>query len=161
MKQLCIDMTGLGLTDVKNYIQSGNVVFTASQDASTVRKKLEALFVQEYTITTKILVISKSKYLEIVSEMPKGFGSPSEVLKYDVIFLDSNIDDATTIAPLLEDQSRDRLVYRPGAVFMVRNMEYSSSKARSTLLKSAFYPHITIRNYNTTMKLREMLEEME
>lgn len=76
-----------GFKDVVTFIQSGNVLFTASASATSLTKKIEALLGDAFNYQASVVLRSDKQLQEAVGNAPKGFGSQPAKYRYDVIFL--------------------------------------------------------------------------
>src|SRR5687767_9415059 len=61
---------GLGWSDVRTYIQSGNVVFEASGTASALEAKLEKALGEEFGFTPAVMVRSAAAWNALVQANP-------------------------------------------------------------------------------------------
>jgi uncharacterized protein (DUF1697 family) len=76
------------LENVRTYIQSGNVLFSSSEEsqeqlAETIEKKLE----KQFKIPLRVVLVSEKALRKAIEKAPKGFGKHPEKYRYDVIFL--------------------------------------------------------------------------
>jgi uncharacterized protein (DUF1697 family) len=150
---------GLGFTGVKTYIQSGNVLFDAEEQAQIMLgKKIEARLLREFSIETKTALLSLSELSEVVDNKPDNFGCDDENYKYDVIF---------TIAPVTASGIQKELKLKEGVdamsvgekVVYIARLKKELTKSRfSKIARTAVYPYITIRNWNTVKKLYAMMK---
>jgi uncharacterized protein (DUF1697 family) len=76
-----------GFDDVRTYIQSGNVLFTASGSAATLTARLERTLSKEFGYEATVAVRSARQLRAIVDGAPEGFGADRERYRSDVIFL--------------------------------------------------------------------------
>ena len=147
-----------GFTGVETYIQSGNVMFTAPETGTTnITETVERILYKKLgnKITSALLTFPALE--RIIGKKPKGFGEETDTYKYDVIFL---------IAPLGVKEAAGALQTRAGVdekyegenVLYIRRLISSLSKSYfSKIALSPIYPRITIRNWNTTKKLFELM----
>ncbi len=70
MADLRAMLTGLGFDNVQTYIQSGNAVFSAVGDESTLRRGIEAAFIAQFGFAVPILVISSEALLAAIAANP-------------------------------------------------------------------------------------------
>src|SRR6266566_606486 len=76
-----------GFDDVRTYIQSGNVVFTASGSAATLTARLERTLIAGFGYEATAAVRSAQQFRAIVDAAPQGFGVDRERYRSDVIFV--------------------------------------------------------------------------
>jgi uncharacterized protein (DUF1697 family) len=70
---------GLGYTDVATYINSGNLIMTASDSAATIEKRLAAAIKSEIGLNVDVAVRTPARLATIVTENPYPDGDPSQV----------------------------------------------------------------------------------
>ncbi len=159
MSALKESFEALRLRDVSTYINSGNVLFRASEDPARLEKKIEKKLLAEHGLATRAIVRSRDELDAIVSGFPRGFATKAG-WKHNVIFLSRDVDDAAVLDDLPPKPGIERVAYVPGALLW---SAAEKTLARSTMLKlgrSPLYPQVTVRNPNTARKLRELLGAM-
>jgi uncharacterized protein (DUF1697 family) len=157
LKQCFLNMEFIG---VKTYIQSGNVIFeTENIDKLKLIKTIENQLVETFSIEIKTTIFTSNELKEIVENAPENFGLEPEKYRYDVWFL---------LPAITANEIVSNVCLREGVDFFKagKNAMYSSrliSKAgKSYLLKinqTPVYKHITVRNWNTTTKLFELVKK--
>ncbi len=148
----------MGFSDVKTYIQSGNVIFKSDEkNKSVIIHKIETELSQRFSYKSKIVVISHEQLETVVSNAPEGYGKQPEEFKYDVLFLKE---------PLTADEAFQSIKVREGVDFVSagKDVLYFSrliSKAGQSYLNQVIslpiYKQMTIRNWNTTSKLLNLM----
>ena len=153
LKQCFEDM---GFSEVKTYIQSGNVIFkTQDTDKIKITETIENQLLKTFSVEIKTLTLTATELMKIVENAPKNFGSAPEKFRYDVWFL---------LPPITTDEIASNVRLREGIDFLQagKNAIYTSRLTSemgksylSKIIQMPFYKHITIRNWNTTTKLLE------
>lgn len=150
----------LGLESVTTWIQSGNVIFRSSLAAGTIAKKVETALTSTFKLDSdliRVLVLSHADLKAVVARRPKGFGDEPGKYHSDAIFLMGvPLDEAlATFAP------RDGVdALWPGAD-MVYHQRLSTQRTRSHLNRIMAHPaykSMTIRSWQTTLKLLELMD---
>ena len=160
MSDLSQGLTAMGFSEVSTYIQSGNVLFSStSRNEQSLASEIERAIYDLFGLEVKAVVISSRQLSEIVSAMPDKWGSDAS-WKYNTLFLlppCSQDDVLTAIGELKPDI--EQLIPAKGAI--LQSVEFSSFGRSRTGKLSALpvYKRITVRNYNTTMKLLELLQK--
>jgi uncharacterized protein (DUF1697 family) len=148
----------LNFSGVNTYIQSGNVIIN---DYETDKNKLieiieKALFKKiKNKITSVILTFKEMK--QIVIKKPEGFGEDNDN-KYDVIYLMESLNVKDAIKEIKTREGVDKLYAGEKVIYISRSIEYLSKSYFSKILETPIYKNITIRNWNTTKKLYELME---
>jgi uncharacterized protein (DUF1697 family) len=147
-----------GLDDVRTYIQSGNVLFTASGSAAALTARLERTLSKEFGYEATVAVRSARQLRAIVDGAPKGFGADREHYRSDVIFLMPPLTPARAIADVPTREGVDRAWTGPGVLYFDRLTAKASQSRLSKIVSLPIYRSLTIRNWATTCKLLEMVE---
>jgi len=153
----CLEADGFG--DVRTYIQSGNVVFTGSGSAATLTARLERTLSKEFGYEATLAVRSARHFRAVVDGAPEGFGVDRERYRSDVIFLMPPLTPARAIADVPTREGVDRAWSGPGVLYFDRLAARASQSRLSKVVSLPIYKSMTIRNWATTCKLLEMVEE--
>jgi uncharacterized protein (DUF1697 family) len=148
-----------GFEDVATYIQSGNVVFAvggASQGALTGR--IERMLAGAFDYDASVVVRSRQQMRAIVDRAPEGFGADPADYRYDVIFLKPPLTAREAMKSVLTRDGVDRAHAGSGVLYFSRLTSRASQSRLSRLVSMPIYQSMTIRNWNTTVRLLRMLE---
>jgi uncharacterized protein (DUF1697 family) len=157
LKQVFVD---LGFSDVKTYIQSGNVIFrTSESDKLTLIDKIENQLQQIFSAEIKTLVLTADDLTETVEIAPENFGMEPEKFRYDVWFLlpPTTVNDVVSNIRLRE--GIDFLHAGKNAVYTSRLTSQMSRSYFSKIMQTPVSKNFTIRNWNTTTKLWELINK--
>ena len=151
---------GAGFEDVLTYIQSGNVLFSApSSSQAELTRRLEGLIRKAFAhYDASVVLRSRSQMRTVVEKRPKGFGSEPATYRYDVLFLKPSLPAKEVLAVAQPKEGVDRIWAGTGVVYFSRLTSRATSSRLSKLISLPIYKNMTIRNWNTTAKLRELLE---
>jgi uncharacterized protein (DUF1697 family) len=152
---------GLGYADVRTFIQSGNVLFSAPGGADSVASTLEAMLCRHFELDSDevmVRVLDRDQLAAIVDRAPHGFGDQPEVYKYDVAFLKGVTGDEV-LALVRVNPAVDAVWARPDAVYYRRLTSKLSQSRMSRIVRTPVYKYMTIRNWNTTRKLLALMDE--
>jgi uncharacterized protein (DUF1697 family) len=152
-----------GHTDVSTYIQSGNVLFAARKGTSrSLESSLETALEGELGTPLTVVVRSLTELRTTVERAPAGFGSQPDRYRYDVIFLKDPLTAAKLRAALPSlKEGVDEVSNGPGALYWSRLTAKASSSRLSKIASLPEYKSTTIRNWNTTTKLLDLLDRHE
>jgi uncharacterized protein (DUF1697 family) len=140
---------GLGYTDVVTYINSGNLILTATDPAATIEQRLTRAIADELGLTIDVAVRTPARLATIVAENPFPEGDPTYVT---VAFL-------TKAAPA-EAKRKVAEIATEAEPYVFSGQEvyvhYTAGQGRSKL--SAKFSDIlgvsaTVRNLNTVTKV--------
>jgi len=159
LKQAFVDM---GFSDVKTYIQSGNVIFkTQESDTLDLMKRVEEQLQKTFSAEIKTLILTVDELAETIENAPGNFGAEPEKFRYDVWFLlpPTTVNDIVSKVRLCEGV--DFLQTGKNAVYTSRLTSQMGRSYFSKIIQMPFYKNITIRNWNTTTKLLDLANNIE
>lgn len=149
----------LGFTEVKTYINSGNIIFKAKElDARKLERKIEQMLSRDYQLDSKVVVRSLAEMEKLVKSLPPGWSGDSR-WRYNVIFLRHSIDSEEILADLPIKSDIEQIFYRPGTILWSAQASEASRTNMVKLSSRKIYQDMTIRNLNTTNKLYELMKK--
>lgn len=149
-----------GYQGVRTYIQSGNVVLVApKKDEDAVAASVEVVLEKEFGVATVVVAVSAAKLREAVADAPTGFGADADTYHYDVAFLHSKTSSADALAAFGIREGVDTAWEGKGVVYFRRLSAQRTKSKMSSVVGTPPYRHMTIRNWRTTTRLVEMLDE--
>ena len=160
MKDLAACLEAAGYRDVRTYIQSGNVLLTASEsDGRKLEAALEGTIADRFGFQVPVVVRTLAELKATVKKAPDGFGGPDH--RCDVIFLKHSLSVDEAFDALPEPlEGVDQQWKGPQALYFSRLSAKASKSRLSRITASRIYPFITIRNWNTTTKLLGLLSDL-
>ena len=148
----------IGFTSVATYIQSGNVIFDAGEDTkAAAMEKITAALQKKLGNPIKTALLSAREMQKIIEQRPAGFGDEKELYKYDVIFLLDPLHAREAIQHIKAREGVDAFYEGPKAVYVTRLISCLTKSYLPKIVETPIYQDITIRNWNTTQKLGELL----
>lgn len=150
-----------GFEDVATFIQSGNVLFGSPETrASELANTIEEVLGQEFGYAATVVVRNRTQMRVVVHRAPKGFGAEPAKYRYDVIFLKEPLTAKAAITSVPTKPGVDEAHAGTGVLYFSRLISKATQSRLSRIVSSPIYPSVTIRNWNTTTKLLEMMEEV-
>jgi uncharacterized protein (DUF1697 family) len=155
LRTLC---AGLGWADVATYIQSGNLVFTASGKAEAIEAILEKAIASEFSLDVPVIVRSKAEWTKYQAENP--FPKEAKDEPNRLMLVVTKRPPAAGAAEAIEARAKDgeRVRQAGDALWFHYPNGAGTSKLTPSLVDRAVGSPGTARNYNTVVKLKEMLE---
>jgi len=153
----------LGFANVTTYIASGNVILASDKPTAQIKATVEAALTTNFKLHSeliKVLVLTRKQLQAVVDKKPAGFGDQPQNYNSDVIFL---MDIDAGQAMLVFDPREGVDTVRPGDG-VIYSQRLSAERAKSRLNKimaSPLYKSMTIRNWNTTVKLLDLLKSTD
>jgi|SRR5688572_6597105 len=151
----------LGFKNVGTYIQSGNVLFSAAgSDQAQLTKRIEEALSKTFNYQSRVVVRSHKQMKEIVAKAPKGFGSDPATYRYDVIFLKDPLTAAKAMESVMTKEGVDQAFAGKGVLYFSRLIIKASQSHLTRIITMPVYQSMTIRNWNTTTKLLNLMEKL-
>jgi uncharacterized protein (DUF1697 family) len=148
----------LVLKDVSTFIQSGNVLFSASiKDSDRLAKRIEQGLSEAFGYDSRVVIVSHDSMRQVVESAPKRFGADPEKFRYDVIFLKPPLTAMEALKQVSVKEGVDTAHQGNGVVYFSRLISRDSQSHLSRIVQQPVYQHMTIRNWNTTTKLLELM----
>jgi uncharacterized protein (DUF1697 family) len=160
MATLKLALEEAGFSDVKTYINSGNVILSSDKPKQAIADQIEALLPAKYKLDSeliKILVLSHEELKTAVEKAPDDFAVPGKYHS-DVIFLiDISVADALKVFDPRPDVDR---IWPGSNVIYSRRLSAERTKSRlSKIVGTKAYKSMTIRTFGTVTKLLKLLDE--
>jgi uncharacterized protein (DUF1697 family) len=149
-----------GFDDVRTYIQSGNVVFsTGTSKHAELTRRIERMLRKTFGhYEASVALRSRTQMRSIVARAPAGFGSEPTVYREDVIFLMPPLTARTVVESVPVKEEVDRIWAGTGVVYFSRLTSRAAQSRLSRVVSMPIYQQMTIRNWNTTTKLTELVD---
>jgi uncharacterized protein (DUF1697 family) len=149
-----------GFGNVTTYIQSGNVVFDApTSSQAELTRRTEGVIRKAFAhYDASVVLRSRSQMRAVVDRAPTGFGTEPEIYRYDVIFLRAPVTARTAIRDFPTKEGVDRVWPGTGVLYSSRLISRATQSRINRIASLPIYKHMTIRNWNTTTKLRALLD---
>ena len=147
-----------GFADVVTYIQSGNVLFRASASgAAKLAVGIETALAAAFNYKASIVLRSEKEMRAIIARAPAGFGTQPDKYRYDVIFLKAPLTAAAALEDVPMKPGVDQAHAGPGVLYFSRLIAKATSSRLGKVVAMPMYKNMTIRNWNTSTKLLQLL----
>ncbi|HYI65239.1 MAG TPA: DUF1697 domain-containing protein [Allosphingosinicella sp.] len=155
LRALCAE---LGWKDAVTYIQSGNVVFSAAGQAGAIEKVLEEAIAGRFGLDVPVIVRSTAQWARYPAGNPFPHAAKDEPNR--LMLLLSKRPPAPGAEAVIQARAlAGEQVRRAGDALWFHYPEGAGiSKLTPSLIDRAIGSPGTARNYNTVLKLKEMLE---
>lgn len=153
LRILCED---LGWNDVRTYIQSGNVVFSADVSAAVLERDLEQALERRFGLTVSVLVRSGPQWSDYVRSNP--FADASEREPNLVMLALAKLSPKADAVDRLRERATVEQVERAGDALWIHFAGGSGrSKLTPGLLDRFAGSPVTTRNWRTVLKLEQLV----
>jgi len=143
---------------VTTYIQSGNVLFASDAPRGSLEGDIEAVLERRFGIPLVVVVRSDRELRSVVASAPDGFGSKPDVYHSDVIFLKAPLTSRQAMGIVKLRDGVDQAWPGRGVVYFARLSDRRTQSRMSSIVGTAEYQQMTIRNWATTTKLLGLID---
>ena len=162
MSELREQIAAEGFTNVRTYINSGNLLFEAGPDTprEDVAQAIEDVLARHYDSPIRLALLTAQEYLAQLEELPDWWHG--EVARRDALFYTRGLDRSHVRERIEAMELGDEAVYfGERAVFWGKFDEKSFLKTayHKRLLREDFYRQVTIRSGSTVEKIAAMLSQ--
>lgn len=158
MKQLKAAFEETGMTSVRTYINSGNVIFSSTIRArARLTNVLEKAISERFGFNVDVLVRDIKSMRAVVKAMPSHWTN-DKAMKCDVMFLWHDVDRPSILRQAQFKPEIEDARYVRGAVIWRSDRENVTRSGYMKLVGTPLYKRMTIRNCNTTRKLLQLME---
>lgn len=161
MAELKASFEALGFESVKTYINSGNVIFKASNTKPEgIESAIEQALEKQYGFLIRVVVRTADQIDAVIKGVPKSWLKPDD-LRCNVIFLSRSIDKPGILEDVAPKAGVDELHYLPGALLWSASFSDITKSNLSKLVGTPIYKNMTIRIFNTVLKVRELMRQIQ
>ncbi|MEV6560059.1 DUF1697 domain-containing protein [Nocardia sp. NPDC051756] len=146
-----------GFTDVKTYINSGNVLVKSSLATAKVNDSVEKIIKDTFGFKVDAVTLTKTAYKKITDALPDNW-IHGKSMGCNVMFLWADIDSPDIVEKLPAKDGIDTVKYVPGAILWAFDGKDVNKTGISKLAGPGPSQRMTIRNCNTVRKIAGMLD---
>jgi len=154
LRALC---AALGWQDVATYIQSGNVVFSAEARPQAIEAQLERAIKERFGLDVPVIVRTPGEWAALAASNPFPDAARDEPNRLQLLVSKRPPDPDAADKLMARAQGGESVKAAGGALWFHFPEGVGTSKLTPTLIDRACGSPATARNYNTVMKLLEML----
>jgi uncharacterized protein (DUF1697 family) len=156
MSDLKVALENDGFTDVKTYIQSGNVfVTTPERSRVNVANRVSAVIKKHFKHNVDVVAFTKSDWQKVVDGAPKWWGT-GDGWKHDLLVLIPPFKVKEVVTGLGETNAEvERIEAGTGVIYASIVVAKFSRSVTSKMIGKPIYKRMTVRNYNTSNKLMD------
>jgi len=150
----------LGCTGVVTYIASGNAIVKSALSAPELKAQIEATLPQRFQLDSeliKVLILTPTQLQAVIDHKPTGFGEQPDKYHSDAIFL-IDIEPEQALTVFNPRAGVDQVWPGHGVIYFQRLSARRTESRLSKIVGTPAYKCMTIRNWNTTTKLLELLK---
>jgi uncharacterized protein (DUF1697 family) len=149
-------LIALGLSEVRTYINSGNIIFsTRTSDAQKLTATIEKALEKHAGMVIKVLLMDAKALEHLVEAIPRNWVDDKAMRTY-VLLLWKEIDHPKILDSLPVRSGVDDVRYARGAVIWNVDRKNVTKSRMNQIVGTPLYKQITIRSANTMRKLIEL-----
>ncbi|MDT0689150.1 DUF1697 domain-containing protein [Salegentibacter sp. F188] len=152
LKNLCGE---LGITNVQTYIQSGNIIFRATDPSVDLENKLETAISEKFGFEVPVIVRTSEELQELVDQNP-FYSLTTDINKLHLTFLKEKPAQENIQQTESFDYKPDRFKIQNKDVFIYCEGKYHQSKLTNNFFEKKLKTGATTRNWKTVLKLLEL-----
>lgn len=156
MERLRAVCAGLGAKDARTYVQSGNVVFSASGSAARWATALERKLAGESRLAVSVIVRTAAEMAKVAAGNPFVSEKGIDPTKLHVTFLQHAPAKAALKQLDSLNAGADRLKVAGKVIYLHCPNGYGRTRLSNTAIEKALGVRATTRNWNSVNKLRNM-----
>lgn len=162
MAKLKVTFEHAGFVNVKTFINSGNVIFRATEtNQAKLCAKIEASIKKDFKLDIRVTTRSLADYAKMLKTFPKDWGTDPKCRHY-VLFLFPEVDSKNTLKELAPREGIDQAWYAKGAILWSTDLKaLTRSSLQKMMSVPKMYRAMTIRNANSTRKIFALMQAAE
>jgi len=154
LKSTCED---LGWSNVKTYIQSGNLIFDSDSTNIDLETQLETAIKTTFNHSVPVIVRSKNELLHSINSNP-FYNKDSEIKHLYLTFLKTNTKQEYLKQIVDYNFPPDQFSINGKEVYVYCSESYHRSKLSNTFFEKNLHVTTTTRNWKTVLKLLDFCE---
>ena len=150
----------LGLQDVRTYINSGNVLFSASTASPpALERNIDRILARELRLPARTVVRSETEMDRLVATINQTL-EPDPQWKDNVIFLRRHLNPKRVLTEFVLKSDIERVVTCPGTLLWSARTSALGRTAMMKFGRSRFYEDATVRSVATTRKIWQLMQAL-
>jgi uncharacterized protein (DUF1697 family) len=160
MAELAACLEEFGCKNVRTYIASGNVIFESAKSAAALKKEIEEVLPKKFKLDSALIAIrllTRDQLHKVIAHAPKGFGAHPGMYHSDTIFL-MGVSATEAMKAFAPREGVDTVWPGDGVIYSQRLSAQRTKSRLSKIMSSPLYKRMTIRSWNTTTKLLDLMD---
>jgi uncharacterized protein (DUF1697 family) len=158
MSRLKTVFESIGATEVRTYINSGNVIFEHDGAPTRLRAAIEKAIKAEFGFEVRIVLRTVDDVKSLTKAIPAAWKEDATMRCY-VMFLWEDVDDPSVIDQLTIKDDIDDVKYEPGTIVWRVDRDVLTRSGMMRLASDDLYKRMTIRNVKTVRKLADLMSD--
>ncbi|PEC22089.1 DUF1697 domain-containing protein [Bacillus cereus] len=146
----------IGLTQVKTYIQSGNIVFESEEDISFIKGSIQSEIKNVFDFDVPVMLRTNEKFINIIKKCPYDANSLLEGESIHVAFLANVLSEKEKNQLLMLKNETEDCYIDENVVYLFFKNSIRNSKLMNQFQK--LHTPATVRNWRTVNKVKVIAE---
>lgn len=147
-----------GFINVATYINSGNVIFESEEtNTEKLTFQIEKMLLTNFKMNLRVVIRSQEQLKTVVSNVSDAWKNAKDFRCY-IAFVKEPTTPNEVIQEIQLKAGVDFVKAGKHVVYMATKMEGLTKSGFTKLVGKKIYKEITMRNFNTTKKLLELME---
>jgi uncharacterized protein (DUF1697 family) len=147
-----------GFTNVRTYIQSGNIIFESDETGEDrIAFRLEDVLSKNFNISSRVIIRTGEQLKKILLEVPADWKTRNDLRCY-IGFIRGPLSAQDVIREVELKEGVDFVKAGDGVVYMSTVLSGITKSGLTKLIAKKVYKEITIRNYTTAQKLLSLMQ---
>lgn len=158
MAEFRVSLENLGFTNVRTYIQSGNVVFeTTKTSPKKLSEMIQKIIVSYFGFSTSVIVKPPLEINKTIENNPFLKQKNADPSKCHVTFL-SKLPRKVDLEKIIEIKSEDQIICSGQDIYLYCPNGYGRTKLTNNFLEKLLGISATTRNWKTVTHLYELTQ---
>jgi len=158
MARLKAVFESFGSTQVRTYINSGNVIFEHDRSRSRLQAAIAKAIEGEFGFEVRTVLRDLDEVKSLTKAIPAAWKEDASTRCY-VMFLWDEVDDPAVLDRLTIREGMDDVKYVPGTIVWRVDRNLLTRSGMMRLTSDDLYKQMTIRNVNTVRKLADLMSD--
>lgn len=157
MPELRACFESLGYTNVRTYINSGNVIFDAGTGQRSLERAIEPALEKQFNIPITVMVRSQAEVEQLLADVPRQWLDTTDY-KYEFFLLHHSADSPDALKNFSPKPEVEELRYVPGAlIWRIKRAAITRGRIIK-MIGTPIYKQISIRTPNTIHKIADLMK---
>lgn len=157
MDSLRDGFSSLGYTNIKTYIQSGNILFCSKEEDKTkLEREISSMIMDKYGFDVPVLVLNSDDLNEVITNNPFANSINHKKEFIHITFISNEVKEINYKEIESKKESEDEYKIINKAIYLYLQKGYGNTKIHNNFFEKLLKTQATTRNWKTCLELFEM-----
>lgn len=157
MDSLRDGFSSLGYTNIKTYIQSGNILFCSKEEDKTkLEREISSMIMDKYGFDVPVLVLISDDLNEVITNNPFANSINHKKEFIHITFISNEVKEINYKEIESKKESEDEYKIINKAIYLYLQKGYGNTKIHNNFFEKLLKTQATTRNWKTCLELFEM-----